>query len=53
MKKLLNKRSQSILEYTLLVIVVTSALLAMYPYMRRAVNAKLKNIQLELNEWKR
>jgi len=53
MKKLLNKRSQSIIEYTLLVIVVTSALLAMYPYMRRAVNAKLKNIQLELNEWKR
>jgi len=53
MKKLLNKRSQSIIEYTLLVIVVTSALLAMYPYMRRAVNAKLKHIQLELNEWKR
>ena len=53
MKKLLNKRSQSIVEYTLLVIVVTSALLAMYPYMRRAVNAKLKHIQLELNEWKR
>ncbi|MDD5595370.1 MAG: hypothetical protein PHY94_03885 [Candidatus Omnitrophica bacterium] len=53
MRKLMNKRSQSIVEYTLLIIVVTSALLAMYPYMRRAVNARLKNIQLELNEWKR
>ncbi|MDD2752593.1 MAG: hypothetical protein PHN59_05635 [Candidatus Omnitrophica bacterium] len=53
MKKLLNRKSQSILEYTLLIIVITSALLAMYPYMRRAVNAKLKHVQIELNEWKR
>ena len=53
MNILRNRKAQSILEYALLIIVVTSALLAMYPYMRRAVNAKLKHVQIELNEWKR
>ncbi|MDD4900339.1 MAG: hypothetical protein PHT31_05445 [Candidatus Omnitrophica bacterium] len=53
MRILLDRRAQSLLEYALLVIVITSALLAMYPYMRRAVNAKLKHVQIELNEWKR
>ena len=53
MRKLLGKKSQSTLEYVVLIVVVTSALLAMFPYMRRAVNARIKHIQLELDEWRR
>ena len=48
-----NRRAQSFLEYVMLVIIITTALIAMYPYMNRAVNARLKQIQLELEESKR
>lgn len=50
---ILKKKAQSFLEYALVVVVITAALLAMYPYMRRAVNARLKHIQVELDEWRR
>lgn len=50
---LLNKRAQSFLEYVMLIAVITAALLAMYPYLRRAMNARLKQIQVELDESKR
>ena len=52
-KIFLNKKAQSFLEYVMLILVITTALVAMYPYMRRAVNARLKQLQLELNESKR
>ncbi len=48
-----NRKAQSFLEYVMLVIIITTALIAMYPYMNRAVNARLKQIQLELEESKR
>lgn len=54
MKRALNKtKAQSFLEYSMLVIVIATALTAMYVYMNRSVNAHLKRIQLELNESKR
>jgi Flp pilus assembly pilin Flp len=48
-----KEKAQSFLEYALVLVVITAALLAMYPYMRRAVNARLKHIQVELDEWRR
>lgn len=48
-----QKKAQSFLEYVVLLAVVAAALTAMYPYMRRAINARLKEIQIELNESKR
>ncbi|MEK6727837.1 MAG: hypothetical protein AABY28_04090 [Candidatus Omnitrophota bacterium] len=48
-----NKKAQSFLEYVMLTLVITTALVAMYPYMRRSINARLKQIQVELNESKR
>lgn len=44
-----GKRAQSVLEYTLLIITVAAALMAMNVYIRRAVNARLHNIELEMN----
>ena len=52
-KFLLNGKAQSFLEYAILIIIITTALLAMYPYMRRSVNAQLKHVQVELDEWRR
>lgn len=37
----------------MLVMVISAALVAMYQYMQRSVNARLKQIQTELNESKR
>lgn len=48
-----NKKAQSFLEYVMVILVLTTALVAMYPYMQRAINARLKQIQVELNESKR
>jgi len=48
-----SKRGQSILDYTMIVIVVSTALLAMTQYIHRAMNARLKQIQVELDESKR
>lgn len=45
----MNKRAQNLVEYTLLIMAVAAAFLAMNLYMRRAVNAKLRNIELEMN----
>ena len=54
MEKILSsKKAQSFLEYSMLIIVIATALTAMYVYMNRSVNAHLKRIQLELNENKR
>lgn len=48
-----NKKAQSFIEYVILIALISAALLAMYHYMRRSVNARLKQIQVELNESKR
>lgn len=46
---MINKKGQSALEYALLIITVAAAFMAMNLYVRRAVNAKLHNIELEIN----
>jgi len=48
-----NKRAQNFLEYRMLIMVISAALIAMYQYMQRSVNARLKQVQEELNESKR
>lgn len=45
-----KRKGQSILEYALLVAIVSAALLAMNTYVQRAMNARLKTIQEELYE---
>ena len=42
-------RGQSVLEYTVLVGVVTMAVILMSTYVRRAFNAHSKTIEIELN----
>ena len=49
MIKLRKISGQSILEYSILVIVVAMAFISMHLYIRRAVNARLHNIELEIN----
>ena len=48
-----NKKAQSAMEYMVLVMIIATALTAMTHYMRRALNARLKQIQVELDESKR
>lgn len=42
-------KGQNLIEYTLLIIIVAAAFLAMSVYMRRAVNARLHNIEMEMS----
>lgn len=42
-------RAQSILEYTILIGVVSAALIAMSLYVRRAIQANLKTIEHQIN----
>ena len=45
-----NKRkAQSILEYAILIAVVTAALISMSLYVRRAIQANLKTIENQIN----
>ena len=46
----MRKRAQSILEYAVLISVVSIALMAMQQYVYRAMNAKLKEVQDEVYE---
>lgn len=48
-----SRKAQSFMEYVMLVMVISAAIIAMYQYMQRSVNAKLKQIQTELNESRR
>lgn len=48
-----HKKAQSLIEYAMLILVITAALIAMYPYMNRAINARLKQLQVELDESRR
>jgi len=51
----LNKmrHGQSFMEYVTLIAVISAALIAMYTYMQRSINARLKQVQVELDESKR
>ncbi len=49
-RKLQKSKAQSILEYSLLIMVIAAALMAMQKYIRRAMNARLKQVQEELDE---
>lgn len=53
LKILYNKRAQNFLEYAMLIMVISAALIAMHQYIQRSVNARLKQVQQELNESKR
>ncbi len=54
MNKILRvKKAQSFLEYAMLITIVSLAIIAMFGYMQRSVNARLKQIQVELDETKR
>lgn len=48
-----QKDGQNMLEYTVMIIVVVIALVAMGTYMQRSMNARLKQIQEELNDSRR
>jgi len=48
-----NRKAQGFIEYVTLIAVISAALIAMYPYMNRAINARLKQIQVELDESRR
>jgi len=44
-----NVKAQSIVEYTMLIIIVAVALMAMSTYIMRSMNAHLSNAKEELN----
>ena len=48
-----KNKAQSMLEYVSLIVVISIALMAMTRYIRRSVNARLKQVQEELDEAKR
>jgi len=48
-----NRRAQSFIEYSMLLIILSAALIAMSKYIQRSMNARIKQVQLELNEGKR
>lgn len=43
------KKSQSVIEYALLIAVVAAAFMAMNVYMQRSVKANLKYIETQIN----
>ena len=48
-KSRVNRNGQSFIEYTMLIIIVSAALIAMTTYIMRAMNARLKQEQGELD----
>ncbi len=53
MKILRSARAQNVIEYTMLIIIVAAALMAMSTYIMRSMNARLKSTQEELNYYRR
>jgi len=45
-----KNRAQSIIEYSVLILVVSTALVAMTVYVNRSVRGKMKHIESQLNE---
>jgi Flp pilus assembly pilin Flp len=50
MRIFIRKKAQSLLEYATLIAIIAAAISAMYVYMQRSVNARLKQVQTELDE---
>lgn len=48
-----ENNAQSIIEYTMLIIIVAAALMAMSTYITRSTNARLKQAQDELNYYRK
>ena len=46
-------KAQSLIEYTILIIIVAAALMAMTTYVMRAMNAHLRGAQEELNYYRK
>jgi len=46
---ILQRRGQNMIEYTVLIMIVAAALIAMTVYMMRSMNARIKQTQDELN----
>ena len=49
---IIAKKGQSVLEYTLLIIIIAAALTAMTTYIMRSMNARVKQAQDELNYYR-
>jgi Flp pilus assembly pilin Flp len=47
-----HNNGQNILEYTMLILICAAALIAMTTYVQRAMNARLKQAQDELNYYR-
>lgn len=43
------RSAQCVLEYAVLIAIIAAACVAMHTYVRRAMQANLKNLELELN----
>lgn len=48
----LRCRGQNMIEYTVLMMIVAAALIAMTTYMMRSMNARIKQTQDELNYYR-
>lgn len=46
----MRKKAQSIIEYAILVTVVAAAFMAMHMYLQRATQARLRQVQKEMEE---
>ncbi|MDD3296163.1 MAG: hypothetical protein PHU64_02265 [Candidatus Omnitrophica bacterium] len=53
MKRSLKVAAQSIIEYTILVTIVSAALSAMVFYLRRGMDVRMRHLAQELNETNR
>ena len=50
--KIRESKAQNVLEYTMLIIIVAAALMAMTTYIMRSMNARLKQAQDELTYYR-
>jgi len=50
LRNLVKKNGQSIIEYAILITVISAAFIAMQTYMMRAVQGRLKQVEDEINE---
>jgi len=48
-----NRRAQNFLEYAMIILVISLALIAMNKYVYRSIQARLKQAQSDLNAAKR
>ena len=53
MRILTHNKGQNVIEYTMLIIIVAAALMAMSTYVMRSMNARLKQTQEELNYYRK